>query len=99
MTDHPMVTRHGEWEAVKSRGRLVYWRRRLPSGSYFAVTLNNGSRNDPNDGRWTWALRGPERADDGTKMIHATGTRSTSRLARVAADRYLTDHPNSRSEP
>jgi hypothetical protein len=63
------------WEPVKSQGRLVYWRRRLPGGAWIAVNRDGN--------RWQWALyRRPITPE-------AVGYRSSSRLARVAADRHL----------
>lgn len=65
----------GVWEQIKSRGRLVYWRRKLGKHSWLAVKRRR-------DGRWTWDyyLR---------DEIQAGGDRSTSVLARKAADRYM----------
>jgi hypothetical protein len=72
------------WERVTSQGRLVYWKRDLGQGTYLAVTKET-------DGRWRWALRGPEfdRQPQPGYRIHAEGTRSTSTLARRAADRHV----------
>lgn len=95
---HPLVDPSDDgWEAcntiIKGRRRLVYWRKRLPSGAYFSVTKNGGigqpEGQEPCDGRWRWQLRGPDKDDDGTNKVHASGSRSSAVLARRAADRFL----------
>lgn len=61
---------------------------------YFAVAKNDGKGGRPDDGRWTWAPGGPD-TDPGTGAytVHASGTRSTSALARQAADRFVYVRP------
>lgn len=73
---------HG-WEPVRSRGRLIYWRRLLPDGGWLAVA-KNGSR-------WHWARRGPRQEPGGGGLLWYEGHRSTSALARRDADRAVND--------
>lgn len=58
-----------------SKGRLIYWRRRLSGGAWIAVMRNGAG--------WDWALF------RGAVTPEAAGSRSSARLARVAADRHL----------
>lgn len=68
-----------EWERIDSRGRLIYWRLRL-ADRWYVVQRSRGTD------RWMWQLRqhGPGRPG----VLLAEGSRSTSTLARAAAERH-----------
>jgi hypothetical protein len=71
-----------KWERITSQGKLVYWRRRLDDGSYFAVTREGGSG-------WTWAHRGPGNETDGTKIVNISGWERTIAEAKRAVTRAV----------
>lgn len=74
------------WERITSNGRLIYWCLHLRSGEpgrwgeWIAVAKKD-------DGLWWWQWRdGP-----GDKGLIAYGRRSSSALARKAAERFLAE--------
>ncbi len=71
---------HG-WEQLRSKGRLIYWRRLLPDGGWLAVTKQGT--------RWHWTRRAATGGPHGTGLLWTDGHRSTSALARRAADREV----------
>lgn len=72
------------WERVTSQGRLVYWRRHLADGEWLTVQRR--------ENRWVWARRRVAVGLPGARSyVVDAGDRSTSRLARAAADAALTE--------
>jgi len=73
-----------EWERVALEGKLVYWRKQLPDGSYFAVSREGD--------RYRWARRGPDKLtsrEGGGFRMREHGTAGTTAAAKRAADAWL----------
>ncbi len=86
------------WAPITSEGRLVYWHRRLPDGSWLAVSKSRDGeavasgdaaavqqRGAADGPWWMWMHCGPR-----SGVVNASaGGFDLSRQARDAADRYF----------
>ena len=89
-----MTTSAVLWDRVCSRGRLVYWHRKLGENEWLAVMRVEGG--------WRWRWYGPKRSrvPNPPYLVNAEGIATTSRVAKTAADKHIearrsTDTPQS----